>query len=102
MLTLRAPGTPPSPLPRHQGGLYQLYVSFLEYRQREIARSLRLMMDASALPVLVHCMQGKDRTGILVALLLHIAGCSKEDVRSPLPLSILTIEQNERVASLLA
>jgi len=31
-------------------------------------------------PVLVHCTHGKDRTGLLVSLLLHAAGASAEEV----------------------
>ena len=38
-------------------------------------------------PVLVHCTHGKDRTGVLVALLLHICGAEKETIAKEYSLS---------------
>ncbi|MFC4949672.1 tyrosine-protein phosphatase [Pseudonocardia sp. GCM10023141] len=45
----------------------------------EIARIVRIVADAPG-PVLVHCTVGKDRTGIVVALLLRAAGVRHDDV----------------------
>lgn len=39
-----------------------------------------LKMTESELPVLFHCSVGKDRTGIIAALLLHYFGASEEDI----------------------
>lgn len=43
-------------------------------------QALTLCADKSAQPVLIHCTHGKDRTGVLAALLLHICGASKETI----------------------
>ncbi|PYI24174.1 hypothetical protein BO99DRAFT_128052 [Aspergillus violaceofuscus CBS 115571] len=43
-------------------------------------------------PVLIHCDLGKDRTGILIALLLTLAGVSEEDVLEDYHLSERGIE----------
>lgn len=39
-----------------------------------------LKMDDSELPVLFHCSVGKDRTGIIAALLLYYYGASEDDI----------------------
>jgi protein-tyrosine phosphatase len=36
--------------------------------------------SGSSLPVLIHCTAGKDRTGVLIALLLTALGVSRDDV----------------------
>ena len=40
---------------------------------------IQLLLESEG-PVLFHCTSGKDRTGILAALILYILGCSKEDI----------------------
>ena len=42
--------------------------------------AFELAASSEALPILVHCTHGKDRTGVLVALLLRAIGVSEEDV----------------------
>ena len=37
-------------------------------------------MAAERLPALVHCEHGKDRTGVLCAVLQRIAGCPEDDI----------------------
>jgi protein-tyrosine phosphatase len=50
------------------------YGAFLELYADRFAAAVRAVADAPEGAVLVHCMGGKDRTGLLVALLLRIAG----------------------------
>ncbi|MBO3736284.1 tyrosine-protein phosphatase [Actinoplanes flavus] len=56
------------------------YLNFAEDGREGIAGSLRLIADAEAAPVVVHCMAGKDRTGTVCALTLSLLGVSDEDI----------------------
>ena len=52
--------------------------------------------DASEAPVVVHCQGGRDRTGIVAALLLRLAGVSREDAAADYALSSARLEPNWR------
>eukprot|EP01117_Protostelium_nocturnum_P008382 TRINITY_DN2995_c0_g1_i1.p1 TRINITY_DN2995_c0_g1~~TRINITY_DN2995_c0_g1_i1.p1 ORF type:complete len:417 (-),score=156.62 TRINITY_DN2995_c0_g1_i1:47-1297(-) len=56
-------------------GLYRLV---LKTSWRNILRGLDLLSDPENYPVLIHCTQGKDRTGMLVSLLMHVCGVKEE------------------------
>lgn len=45
-----------------------------------IRRSLELLSDPASYPALFHCMAGKDRTGVLSALVLQLVGVSEDDI----------------------
>jgi protein-tyrosine phosphatase len=62
------------------------YVEFLERNRERFAQALAAIADADG-PVIVHCMGGKDRTGLVAALLLRIAGVSLEDIGEDYSLS---------------
>jgi protein tyrosine/serine phosphatase len=49
------------------------YVEFLERNREPFGRALAAVADADG-PVVFHCMGGKDRTGLVAALLLRMAG----------------------------
>lgn len=55
-------------------GYEKLYRLLLEHSKKEIAKGLRVMTKEENFPVLVHCMHGKDRTGLLIMLLLLLCG----------------------------
>ncbi|MDR3120344.1 MAG: tyrosine-protein phosphatase [Clostridiales bacterium] len=57
----------------------ELYVLLAEKGRRKIAKAFRLMARCGGL-CLFHCHAGKDRTGILAALLLLLVGVGREDV----------------------
>src|SRR5699024_422133 len=40
----------------------------------------RILATESRVPTLIHCAAGKDRTGILIALLLAVLGVSEQDI----------------------
>ena len=40
--------------------------------QKEIAKALRILTKEENFPILVHCMHGKDRTGIVIMLVLLV------------------------------
>ncbi|MHB1317405.1 MAG: tyrosine-protein phosphatase [Anaerolineae bacterium] len=54
------------------------YILFVEHYQAPIADILRAIAGAPAGGVLYHCQAGKDRTGIITALLLGLAGVPEE------------------------
>ena len=51
-------------------GLIGLAMDTLEYSTVEIRQVFDVLADESSYPVLVHCTQGKDRTGLIVLLVL--------------------------------
>lgn len=58
-------------LPR---GLVGMGFDTLDQSGEEIAQALRAFTEPKSLPILVHCTQGKDRTGLTVALCLLVLG----------------------------
>jgi protein-tyrosine phosphatase len=55
------------------------YVDFLERNQDRFGQAVAAVADARG-PVVIHCMGGKDRTGLVAALLLRLAGVAHEDI----------------------
>ena len=70
------------------------YVDFLERYRDRFGRAVAAIADAEG-PVVVHCMAGKDRTGLVVALLLRLAGVAPETIGTDYSLS------SERLAPVL-
>lgn len=58
----------------------RFYIEALERRSEVFAAAVRVLAVADHLPALVHCSAGKDRTGILVALVLEVLGTPREVV----------------------
>jgi protein tyrosine/serine phosphatase len=56
------------------------YLEFLERYRDRFARVFEAIAGAPPGPVVVHCLGGKDRTGLVVALSLRLAGASIDDV----------------------
>jgi protein-tyrosine phosphatase len=55
------------------------YLDFLERYRDRFGRAVAAIADADG-PVVVHCMGGKDRTGLVAALLLRLASVDKETI----------------------
>jgi protein-tyrosine phosphatase len=55
------------------------YLDFLERWRANFGRAVAAVADAPG-PVVVHCAGGKDRTGLVTALVLRVAGVSREEV----------------------
>ena len=56
------------------------YVDFLERYRERFGRAFAAIADADG-AVVVHCVGGKDRTGLVSALLLRLAGVGARDDR---------------------
>jgi protein tyrosine/serine phosphatase len=63
------------------------YVELLELGAPAFAAALESIVAPGGVPVLVHCAIGKDRTGVLVALLLAAAGVEREAIVADYALS---------------
>lgn len=55
------------------------YITVLHTRD-SVAAAFAVLGDASAYPVYVHCTYGRDRTGVLIALVLRALGASREEI----------------------
>jgi len=60
--------------------LADLYGLIIAQRQQELKSAAEMCASGEALPLLVHCTHGKDRTGVLVALLLYSCGVPEEEI----------------------
>jgi protein-tyrosine phosphatase len=58
----------------------RFYIGLVERRGESLGQAIRILADPERLPALVHCAAGKDRTGVLVALLLRALDVPEEDV----------------------
>lgn len=67
--------------------LAEVYRGALDLHGATIAAGVAAVADAPPGAVLVHCAAGKDRTGILVALLLRLAGAADEEIAADYALS---------------
>ena len=65
----------------------EAYLIFLERFEANVAAAVRAVAHAPEGGVVVHCVGGKDRTGLLTAFLLHLAGVSAEEIAADYALS---------------
>ena len=72
------------------------YVEWLRRWGDRFAAAVAAVGEAPAGPVVVHCQVGKDRTGLVVALLLRLAGVSAEDVAADYAVSSANLEPLNR------
>ncbi|WP_327092152.1 tyrosine-protein phosphatase [Nonomuraea sp. NBC_01738] len=61
-------------------GLAEMYRVILDRGAANLARVLGVMAAAPPGGVLVHCHSGKDRTGLVVALALELAGVAAQEI----------------------
>lgn len=62
-------------------GLSGLAIDTLTHSTAEIASIFTLLAEPATYPILVHCTQGKDRTGLVVLLVCLLCGASEDAVR---------------------
>jgi protein tyrosine/serine phosphatase len=65
----------------------EVYLLFLEHFKTNVAAAIRAIASAPEGGVVVHCMGGKDRTGLVTALLLSLAGVDDEQIAADYALS---------------
>jgi len=64
-----------------------VYLIFLERFRPNVAAAITAIVDAPEGGVVVHCMGGKDRTGLTTALLLRISGVPIDEIAADYALS---------------
>ena len=99
---------PLSIFPEHQAqealiaelnGLYGMgpsprrYLHYLDVGGDRLAKAFRLFASDEAYPILVHCTAGKDRTGVLVGMVMDVLGASDEDIANEYGLSDDSIDR---------
>jgi len=65
--------------PKGRSPVVSSYLSFMEQRPDSIVAALRAIAEPDGATV-VHCAAGKDRTGVVVAFALAVAGASREAI----------------------
>jgi protein-tyrosine phosphatase len=64
-----------------------VYLIFLERFKDNVATAIRAVADAPPGGIVIHCVGGKDRTGLLTAFLLHLAGVAGDAIAADYALS---------------
>ena len=59
----------------------------------ELRQTLHVIAAADSAPVVFHCTSGKDRTGVVAALVLTLLGVSREDVVADFALTARATER---------
>lgn len=65
--------------PSEGGDLTTLYTSMLDFAGDQLAHVVRLVATSTG-PCLVHCSAGKDRTGVVVAIMLAAVGVRRDEI----------------------
>jgi protein-tyrosine phosphatase len=76
----------PGPSPRR-------YLHYLEIGGDRLARAFELFADEPRYPFLVHCTAGKDRTGVLVGMIMDVLGADPADIAHEYGLSDASIDR---------
>lgn len=72
------------------------YASILDEFRTNFGRAVAAIADAPEGVVVFHCAGGKDRTGLIAALLLRLAGASIEDIAADYALSEANLNAGPR------
>jgi protein tyrosine/serine phosphatase len=74
-----------------EGMLAARYQEIAQIGSSYIAQAISIVADADTHPIVVHCLAGKDRTGVVVALVLALLGVPDEVVAEDYALSNLAM-----------
>ena len=84
-------------------GFIKLYQIILTGSKRRIVRCFRLFLQYDNLPAIVHCIHGKDRTGLFVMLVYLLCEVPREDIIKDYSISYTLLREgreNHRLESL--
>ncbi len=83
-------------------GLAGLAEDTLAHSRAEVRAVFGVLCDVHAYPVLVHCTQGKDRTGLVVLLVLLLCGVEVQAIQADYGVSeaALRPEREEKLAEI--
>lgn len=73
-------------------GLLSSYIDMIELSGAQICLALRILSDPANLPALVNCAHGKDRTGIVIAMVLSLLGKSDDYIAEEYALSEIGLD----------
>ncbi|ROT43127.1 hypothetical protein SODALDRAFT_327296 [Sodiomyces alkalinus F11] len=77
-------------------GLIGMALDMLDQSQQEVATVLRSLLELDGLPTLIHCTQGKDRTGLVIALIVMIVGVPMPAIEHDYALSDVGLVQDKK------
>jgi protein-tyrosine phosphatase len=78
-----------------------IYIVMAALGPDSLATAMRLLADADTYPAVFHCTAGKDRTGILAALVLAVLGVPTDTIVADYALTQQALQRiNERYSSL--
>ncbi|WP_327587179.1 tyrosine-protein phosphatase [Nonomuraea sp. NBC_00507] len=69
------------------------YLEMTEDRVENLRTALETIAKSDNAPVVIHCAAGKDRTGVLAALVLSLAGVGEDDIVADYALTGLATER---------
>jgi protein-tyrosine phosphatase len=73
--------------------LGSLYVQMLDVGAPALAESVRVLAEPARVPAVFHCAAGKDRTGVLAAIVLSVLGVDEDTIVGDYALSALAMDQ---------
>jgi len=73
--------------------LAERYLDLADTGRAGIAAAIKVIADQDAAPVVVHCLAGKDRTGVVCALTLSVLGVADPDIAEDYALSAAAAER---------
>jgi len=69
------------------------YLEMLDEGRDAIAGALGVLAEPSSLPLVFHCAAGKDRTGVVAAIVLDLLGVADDDIAADYSLSRLGMDR---------
>jgi protein-tyrosine phosphatase len=78
---------------KHLGEVYLISVADCEYGKK-LVEALRIISDPENHPIVFHCSAGKDRTGVLAAMLLGVLGVADEDIINDYTMTAVHIQRH--------